>query len=558
MEFKILDIDIFGKKLGLFYKKKEKITSYFGLALTIGYVFISLGIFIYYTIQTINHVDLQVNDSTVYSKDIPNVNLNNTDLLYFAFAVEIPSTGNKFIDETIYTVSAIFYDAIKNEKGEFEMVELRNLKVERCQAEKFGENYQHLFTAGEFNNSYCLSELDFVLTGGFIYDRISLIRLDIYPCKNSTENNFHCKPQEVIDSFVAGGYFSIMLKDVGLNPSNFTNPILPTLQDIYTTISKLFFRDLILYYEITEVKTDSGIFLESFNSKKFLKFDKKIETLFLRSEENYYNGESVCGVQIRLSDNIHLQNREYKKMHNVFATTGGYMQMLNTFFTLLSIFPNKFFYDKIIVDNLFDFDIKQNKIISKHSQKRNLSKKKFMKNFENLPNPINNNINKNNILNLKIINKEGNENVNNDNRSENLSRINSKKEKKYVNNSINASAYEKINNASKVEIVPFSTDLHLINNSKLIYIGKNQIKNNNETIKIGINKDEEKNDYVHFNLNVFDYLCLGRCKQRNKNYILFKKGTFAFKEKLDIINVFNFIIMSEKNIEKESTRNIFV
>ena len=85
-------------------------------------------------------------------------------------------------------------------------------------------------------------------------------------------------------------------------------------------------------------------------------------------------------MQIRLSDNIHLQNREYKKMHNVFATTGGYMQMLNTFLTLLSIFPNKFVYDNIIVDNLFDFDIKKKKVICKHFQKRNniLSKKKFI------------------------------------------------------------------------------------------------------------------------------------------------------------------------------------
>ena len=362
------------------------------------------------------------------------------------------------------------------------------------------------------------------------------------------------KPQEVIDSFLAGGYFSIMLKDVGLNPSNFSNPILPTLQDIYTTISKLFFRDLILYYEITEVKTDSGIFFENFDSRKFLKFDKKIETLFLRSEDNYYNGESICSVQIRLSDNIHLQNREYRKMHNVFATTGGYMQMLNTIFTLLSIFPNKFFYDNIIVKNLFDFDIKKNKIISKHSQKRNniLTKKIFMKNLENIPNHIDNSINKNKILNLKIINKD--ENVNNDIRSERLYKNNLKKEKKSINNSINASSYEKINNTPKIEVIPFTNDLHLINNSKLIYISKSQSKNNNKTIKIDINKNEEKNyDYVHFNLNVFDYLCLGRCKQHNKNYVLFKKGSLTFKEKLDIINVFNCIILSEKMNEKEST-----
>ena len=298
LDLKILDVDMYSKKIGLFYKNKEKISSYFGLTLTILYVCISLGIFIFYTSKILKHIDLTVNDSTIYLNEIPSVNLNNSDLLYFAFAVEIPSTAARFIDETIYTVKAIFYDSIKNENGTFEMKELRELQIEKCQQEKFGSDYQHLFTNGEFNNSYCLSQLDFDLTGGFIYENLSLIRLDIYPCKNSTNNSFHCKPQEVIDSFLAGGYFSILLKDIGLNPNNFSYPILPTLQDLYTTISSKFFRDLILYYEITEIKTDYGIFFENIQRKRYLKFDKKIETLFLRDQEKYYNGESIIGIQI--------------------------------------------------------------------------------------------------------------------------------------------------------------------------------------------------------------------------------------------------------------------
>ena len=271
MELKLSDVNIFGNRLGLFYKNKEKISSFFGLLITFFYIFISLGIFLYYTVQTLKHIDLTVNDSTIYSKDVPNINLNNSDLLYFAFAVEEPGSAARFIDETIYTVKAIFYDAIKNENGTFKENELRDLKIERCDQKKFGESYQHLFTKEEFKNSYCINVLDFVLRGGFIYDKISLIRLDVFPCKNSTENNFHCQPQEIIDTFLAGGYFSILLKDVGLNPSNYSFPVLPTVQDLYTTISKQFFRDLIIYYEITEIWTDVGIFFENIKKKTIFK-----------------------------------------------------------------------------------------------------------------------------------------------------------------------------------------------------------------------------------------------------------------------------------------------
>ena len=555
LDLKILDVDMYSKKIGLFYKNKEKISSYFGLTLTILYVCISLGIFIFYTSKILKHIDLTVNDSTIYLNEIPSVNLNNSDLLYFAFAVEIPSTAARFIDETIYTVKAIFYDSIKNENGTFEMKELRELQIEKCQQEKFGSDYQHLFTNGEFNNSYCLSQLDFDLTGGFIYENLSLIRLDIYPCKNSTNNSFHCKPQEVIDSFLAGGYFSILLKDIGLNPNNFSYPILPTLQDLYTTISSKFFRDLILYYEITEIKTDYGIFFENIQRKRYLKFDKKIETLFLRDQEKYYNGESIIGIQIRLSDNIHLQSREYKKMHNVFATTGGYMQMINTIFLLLSLIPNKYLYDNLIIGNLFDFDITKNKIINKLFKKNirfnsqrlrhELESPRSQKSFGS-PRRANNILQESRIIYLKSMNNENKEGSINDYKSEKKKR-NINKNYLRSDNSLNLSAYEKINNQSKIEIQPFKINSNIVNNNK-IYTEKIKSK------KIVIEPNRRENsrmenrsyNFINFKLNLIDYLFMGRFKEKNKTYNLFRKGIVIYKEKLDVINLFNCILFIEK------------
>ena len=555
LDLKILDVDMYSKKIGLFYKNKEKISSYFGLTLTILYVCISLGIFIFYTSKILKHIDLTVNDSTIYLNEIPSVNLNNSDLLYFAFAVEIPSTAARFIDETIYTVKAIFYDSIKNENGTFEMKELRELQIEKCQQEKFGSDYQHLFTNGEFNNSYCLSQLDFDLTGGFIYENLSLIRLDIYPCKNSTNNSFHCKPQEVIDSFLAGGYFSILLKDIGLNPNNFSYPILPTLQDLYTTISSKFFRDLILYYEITEIKTDSGIFFKNIQRKRFLKFNKKSESLFLRDEQKYYNGESIISIQIRLSDNIHIQSREYKKMHNVFATTGGYMQMINTIFLLLSLIPNKYLYDNLIIGNLFDFDITKNKIINKLFKKNirfnsqrlrhELESPRSLKSFGS-QRRANNILQESRIIYLKSMNNENKEGSINDYKSEKKKR-NINKNYLRSDNSLNLSAYEKINNQSKIEIQPFKNNSNIMNNNK-IYSEKNKSKKIVFELKRRENSRMENRSYnfINFKLNLIDYLFMGRFKEKNKTYNLFRKGIVIYKEKLDVINLFNCILFIEK------------
>ena len=81
---KFRDFDIFGKRLGLFYNGKEKIGSLFGFSLTVIYTIVSLFIFIYYTLSVVKKDELQVNDSTEYSKDTPYINLNNSDLFYFA------------------------------------------------------------------------------------------------------------------------------------------------------------------------------------------------------------------------------------------------------------------------------------------------------------------------------------------------------------------------------------------------------------------------------------------------------------------------------------------
>ena len=67
------------------------------------------------------------------------------------------------------------------------------------------------------------------------------------------------------------GLFSICTKDIGLNPSNYRLPVLPTLQDLYTTIDKQIFRDYILYYGITEIHTDVGLFYEDIKINRYLK-----------------------------------------------------------------------------------------------------------------------------------------------------------------------------------------------------------------------------------------------------------------------------------------------
>ena len=571
----VQELDIFAKKLGLFYNGREKIGSSFGLALTIIYVLASLFIFIYYTISIIRKEDLQVHDSTEYSNSTPSINLNNSDLFYFAFGVENAENASRFVDETIYRARAVYYYGKKNDGGAFNTIEYRDLKIEKCKAEKFGKNYQHLFTKGEFDDSYCVSNLDLTLIGGFIYDEYSCIRILIYPCKNTTENNNHCKPQEQIDRVLAGGYFSILLKDIGLNPNNHSNPVLPTIQDFYTTISKDFYKDVIFNYEITDIISDDGIFYEKKKTERFLKYDKIKESFYLRNDtEFYYQGKSIFKLEIRLSDNIHVQRRSYKKMANALSTTGGYMQMIYTIFMLLSLIPNQFKLETIIVNGLLNLSENNKEAnlsikfhLNKDSRNSRMSnfvidngKNKFNKKYSNFNPNINLNFEEekmSNINNNEQIEESNNilriKNNNITNSVKDNSPINKEKEKEKENSLIE----HNINNLSKMEIYPKSTGFNIINPDNLSFNqGSNKPMFHNSFKRksnVTINKTQsifskEKN------FNIIEYYCIGKCfKKKQKKIDTFNKCIILYKEQMDIINIFKDFLKNRTNILEKKT-----
>ena len=382
------NFDIYSKKIGFFYKNKEKIGSYFGFFLTLLYIFISIILFIYQVIRAFQRSELKVYDTTIYSQEMPSIDVD-INKLYFAFALEHPKTTSRFIDESIYTAQVAFID--KRKVGDqLETYETRYLDFEPCKLENFGDGYQKLFVEDELINSYCLKDFNYNLTfaGSYKYERITYIRVRIYPCVNSTKNNYGCKSQEEIDFYLTSGYFSIVLKDFGLNPSNYTNPIVPTLQDLYTTIDKSLYKNYILNFGITEIHTDTGLINENLKVEKYLKFRKELENFTYREEKDYHEGRSLILVQLRLEDTIQIQKRAYTKISEIFSRIGGYMQLMNTAFLLLSSIINKIDSEIKIINSIFNFNLKENKMILRLNSfkefKKEFSKKDIKKvNFSN-------------------------------------------------------------------------------------------------------------------------------------------------------------------------------
>ena len=551
-----LNYDMYSKRTSFFFKNQEKIGSYFGIFLTLTYLFTSIILFINQIILAIQKKELRVYDTTIYAQEMPSITVDSNQL-YFAFGLEDPLTSNRFIDDSIYVPKIVFIDKIKK-NDEFVTVEQKNLEYERCNVENFGKDYQHLFIKDELNSSYCLKDFNFNLTfaGGYKYERMTYIRIRIYPCVNNTENNNTCKSQDEIDHYMSSGYFSILLKDFGLNPSNYSFPVLPTLQDLYTTIDKKLYRNYILNFGVTEIHTDSGLLNENTNIKKYLQFRKELQTFTFRDEQDYYNGKSVILVQLKLDDTIVIQRRSYTKLSDMFSRIGGYMQLLNTVFILLSSIINKLNCEIKILNSIFKFNLEKNKIILKFKtlKESNLNNINLKSNKNSLffsPKRSNDNSKQ-----IEIDNKSKNNLIFKENElgkgtlSLNISEI-----KKYESQNYTIKINKNQNN------MPFAySNLNLDSiKSKNQNIKENSINfNNNDILKKKYNfifrEADNINDFNgHIYLDFFDIFCSNR---QSKKYKLFNLGNSFYKKKIDIVHVFTIISIIEKIILNHNSKTI--
>ena len=356
-----LDFDIYSRRISFSFKNKEKIGSTFGFILTILYAIISIIVFLIHFIRTLKREEVSSSNSTIYPTEIPSLEINN-DLFYFAFGLEIPNRLIRYIDESIYYPKVSFVERVKV-NGEFITKSETFLKVERCDRQKFGKIYQHLIEKDEFNNSYCLKDFNLTLRGGFKYNKMSYIKINIFPCVNNTNNSNHCKSQDIIDSYLNATYFSCSTKDIGFNPFNYSFPIVPIIQDLFSSIDKSTFREYIMYFGLAQIITDKGLLTNKLEKENYVKYIRNSQSFFFLDNEEYHSDQHIFTAQIRLEDNIYFLKRKYTKMSEVFSITGGYMQIIYTIFTLIATLTKTISIELNLLNNLFNFDIKQKKII---------------------------------------------------------------------------------------------------------------------------------------------------------------------------------------------------
>ena len=567
MEFiNILDLDIYSRRISFFYGGKEKISSKFGFFLTSLYIVISIVLFLNYFIRTISREEVTASDSTTHPDTIPSIDINQ-DIFNLAFGLEHPSTFSRFIDETIYYPKISYIEKIKK-NGIFVNKLKINVEAEKCKNSKFGQNFQNLLEKGELNNSYCLSNYNLTLKGGFQYSEVAFIKISIFPCKNSTENNITCKPQNVIDKFFHNNYFSILAKDTALNPSDFSNPGLPILLNTYTSVDKQIKKDYYVKFAITEIETDTGLFSQQIKKDKFLRYTKDFDDFFFVDSNYFTSGKEILSLTIRIEDNIYFQKRTYKKMADVFASTGGYMQLIYSIFAIISILTKTMNIEKKLINSLFYFNIKQKKVILSIEYKKKLNYTTLGSSIEKTED----------IKETKQIwkNSEKNKKINFIPYIAKKSPLIRKYSKFVKNEKKNEKSLRKSVSLGKDTPIPIKNNNGqndasidgLLNipkikeyNGKKYSIVQSNILNNTQMNRLYLrnktNESEnveklEKENFNGVDFNLFEYYCFWKLSKKKLQIELFKFAYKFFKSQMDIVNFFNIIILTQIMMKKQS------
>ena len=521
------DIDMFGKEPELYYKSRPKKTSWIGRILSFLFVLVYFAFFLYKLIRMLKKVDVTFYDTFTYADKPPAVPLTHNNF-YIAFALEDPITYNPFVDESVYYPKAYFKRAeMKGDAFEWKIVEL---EVERCKLEKFGESYREVFKNVDLYNHYCFKDINnYILEGHFSYLLYSFFYIEFYPCVNTTDSK-KCKPLNEIDYYLANTFISFEIENIELTPKNYENPTRPRNTDVYTTVGKKLFQEIHVYFEVVNIETDLDWFgfdeFENIKSDIYLKYDEMFIMGNLIEEDIYETGNKFCDVTFKLSENVRTQRRVYTKFVTILGDVGGLMEVIFTFFRLISSFSVDILYEISLVNRLFKFDLDKKNVILKENDQNNF---KQIKVFD-----VND---KETIKEKKIENNDitiiaNNKKKNMKNKSNKLF-----SKKKLVNRNINNEIFSM--NFSNTKSKSNFQDVEIGNKIAVNDDKKNNMNNESKNI---VNKVRLNRACIYF------WFCFARHRKIQDNFLI-KEGMNLISRRLDIFNLFEKIYQQEQRKE---------
>ena len=550
----LTDFDLFGKIPELYYKGRSRKSSILGIVLTLIYIILYIAFLIYKLIRMFKRVDVTFYDSYTF-KGLPSIKLTNNEF-YGGFGM------GGIIDEQMYYLDVNYVTQVKV-NGKW-VENSRHLDTEICKLERFGPDYQEIFSNQPLENYYCIKDVkDLVLEGYSNLERFSYFNVKFYPCVGTTKDGKPCYDYDIKKEFFQKNVIELKLQDNDINPEDYETPVIRREVDLNSPVFKDIFQLIYSYIQIVNIETDEDItglnfFSDTIRKQQYTRYD---ESFIITSPPLFGDilttGGPIADVTLQLAAKVLTEKRQYTKLIDVLGDIGGLMEILFTFFNIISSFVTEILYDKSLVNDLFSFDLNKkfvvfNKALFKQKQTKTdnimkeINKLDLINIHKNLQGPEDN---KNNIISSKEQTDEQNtipQNILSSSRKKVMRVV-----KKRKNQKIMTTRSSTISQLNKQNTQNENDKKNEINENKL------SLEDNKETISINdaikessenINDDYIPNETDLKKLYINNWLlCCFWCtsKKKNVNKVLFEEGSKIITERLDILNIFNNLYITE-------------
>lgn len=201
----------------------------------------------------------------------------------------------------------------------------------------------------DIRNFYCIKPNQVNITGYWGAKKNDVVKYSIQKCVNTTLNNNHCFPEEIIDSYVQGGILSMFTTNSFLDMNSPDNPVVLKLQNLIASLNLNF--TFSYFYKIKSLKfvDDKGFLLQDFKESYFPYFDNPIIL--------YYGqrGKLIAEVWSLGEQLGQRMNRSYAKVQDVATRIGG---LLKFFCTVSYIISNLWSEFEFFSDSIFNFHLR--------------------------------------------------------------------------------------------------------------------------------------------------------------------------------------------------------
>ena len=530
---KLYEYDLFGYTVGLYFNGNTKEGTLFGLIISLVYILTFIAVIIYYINEMFSRKKYTFSTSTMEQGGIVSIKLDK-DIFAFNFGLQDPITYADYIDETIYNIKANLVTGKRDPVTQGFLWYSEEIKTESCSPDMFGRENQKYFK-DSYKNKYCLVDIDQKnLTGHFNYDYYNQIIISFYKCINSTENNNHCKPKNIIDYYLNNTYVALFLQSLTID-ENRISMLNFTMENHYTTIGQNFFKDYQIFFKIIDTEVDDGVIFKSKKYRRMLQIDYSKDRVAINQK---VNDASLCDITIKLSDKKTIYKKSYEKLIDALYKAGGIMPIIYYIIKVCFLLPVKIVYEINVINKIFKFDM--SRFITK------ISDKNIIPNFKS-------NSLKNSKLN--IIKDKNDEDIKDNNKNIANSELVYFKKNRYL--VLKKPSVKDIQSDSSVNHI---YNKNISNNNLFPENNINQKKCDNNLNNFRENLEKEIKDYNINNqkndkyivntikINLCKLLCYWPIKHftNNTEVILIEKGRKIFMESLDVVNVFQNIMRIKK------------